>query len=520
MNIPLIIILSKLFCSLYTHVADDFDGYYKMINMLCNEANKLSYPVELRSRDQKCFHIIMTNTFQNVIEDISLSIPHIKIFFEAHINKIQSLFLECLNETIKEQIEQIVSHGGESYINEKMIYRSIFLMFKNMFISKYLQFCADVEFLNESEKSAHKSIILNELLAGPDSSFLDMLDKIKSNQENEKVLNTQDEKIKIVENSIKDNVFLVFLSQFVFVLFVDRFRVLNNLFTELTIFDLKKNRDCFRAEIERNRFIKTIKRIYTKTNWNFPRYYQNESSLKIDPKIKNAYFDSLIYTLSCNKLMKSTPSDLKSRCFSFIIDFDEVHIPIINTSEASNCIFPKCIPPTFLNILKSLFHKFSPRILYLDFVLDIKYWLHIFIVQLISEVGKEKFLSILRTTFSSNEPDLQKELKSLFTEVPNLPLFCEEIMTYLELLKGMIKSSTYVAFYIFKIEPHCFNLIFMESITEFEFKEEILNLKDAEEFEAKIQENIMHCFSFFFKYSLSKYFKTEGLIMKKFIFWE
>ncbi|TBU11834.1 hypothetical protein CWI38_1020p0030 [Hamiltosporidium tvaerminnensis] len=218
--------------------------------------------------------------------------------------------------------------------------------------------------------------------------------------------------------------------------------------------------------------------------------------------------------------MKSTPSDLKSRCFSFIIDFDEVHIPIINTSEASNCIFHKCIPPTFLNILKSLFYAFSPRILYLDFVLDIKYWLCIFIVQLISEVGKEKFLSILRTTFSSNEPDLQKELKSLFTEVPNLPLFCEEIKTYLELLKGMIKSSTYVAFYIFKIEPHCFNLIFMESITEFEFKEEILNLKDAEEFEAKIQENIMRCFSFFFKYSLSKYFKTEGLIMKKFIFWE
>ncbi|KAK1348029.1 hypothetical protein LUQ84_002723 [Hamiltosporidium tvaerminnensis] len=290
MNIPLIIILCKLFCSLYTHVADDFEGYYKMINILCNEANKLGYPVELRSRYQKCFHIIMTNTFQNVIEDISLSIPHIKIFFEAHINKIQSLFFECLNETIKEQIEQIVSHGGESYINEKMIYRSIFLMFKNMFISKYLQFCADVEFLNESEKSAHKSIILNELLPGPDSSFLDMLDKIKSNQENEEVLNTQDEKIKIVENSIKDNVFLVFLSQLVFALFVDRFRVLNNLFTELTIFDFKKNRDCFRAEMERNRFIKTIKRIYTKTNWNFPRYYQNESSLKIDQKNQECIF--------------------------------------------------------------------------------------------------------------------------------------------------------------------------------------------------------------------------------------
>ncbi|TBU09933.1 hypothetical protein CWI39_0017p0050 [Hamiltosporidium magnivora] len=498
MNVCIALILHNILCLRVSESQNTVESANKMINLLNERIYRLEYPISANSDENKSFSITITNNFQDTIEDISLAIPLVKILFQTHINRLKSLLKNCLILSIEKQIKFIDCLGDENLRNIKIIYRSLFLMFIDIFVARFIAFWNVQTFLKENE-------------------ILERLDAIKTREINEKELVTQDEKIKIILDSIHDEAFLSFLYDEVTITFKGVFIVLNEKFPELSIYDSNKNKEFWSAVIENNQFVKAIKKIYSLNNWKCPCYYDS-AILQTQIEYKKLCYDCLIFMFANFGLVDKTPGSEQPKTFSWIIDFDDIHTPLMIIDDLM-CVFPKRYPDYFRNSINFLFFKLSSRSLNLTFKLNIEEWLTVFIKQLCLKLERVMFFHVLKQNFSEIEKERQRQLSETFKEITNLTPFCDEIKTFFVTLKNEIRSSTYVCFYLHSVCDSVFRFIFTKFINENGFDHEILQ-EDGTDAIPIVQKNILLFFSYFFKSALTEYFKTEGFIKKKRIIWE
>ncbi|KAK1348025.1 hypothetical protein LUQ84_002719 [Hamiltosporidium tvaerminnensis] len=515
MNVCIALILHNILCLRVSESQNTVESANKMINLLNERIYRLEYPISANSDENKSFSITITNNFQDTIEDISIAIPLVKILFQTHIDRLKSLLKNCLILSIEKQIKFIDCLGDENLRNIKIIYRSLFLMFIDIFVARFIAFWNVQTFLKENEFTVYTELLLNEEFSNP--RILERLDAIKTREINEKELVTQDEKIKIILDSIHDEDFLSFLCDEVTVAFKGGFGALNKIFPELSIYDLNKNKEFWSAVIENNQFVKAIKKIYSLNNWKCPSYYDSAIS-QTQIEYKKQYYDSLVFMISNFGLVDKTPGSYQPKTFSWIIDFDDIHTPLMIIDDLM-CVFPKRYHECFRNSINFLFFKLSSRSLNLTFKLNIEEWLTVFIKQLCLKLERVMFFHVLKQNFSEIEKERQTQLNETFKEITNLTPFCDEIKTFFVTLKNEIRSSTYVCFYLHSVCDSVFRFIFTKFINENGFDHEILQ-EDGTDAIPIVQKNILLFFSYFFKSALTEYFKTEGFIKKKRIIWE
>ncbi|TBU02569.1 hypothetical protein CWI36_1085p0010, partial [Hamiltosporidium magnivora] len=130
----------------------------------------------------------MTNRHQDLIDDTSLAIPFVKVFFKAHLKMIKPLFKQLL-----------------------------FLNFIDIFINRNVISFSRLKFLNDHEFTIYKDFLLNETFSDPD--IIKGLDEIKSRSINGIPLITEEKKIKIIQGIIDDEKFIKFLIEKVFLIF-------------------------------------------------------------------------------------------------------------------------------------------------------------------------------------------------------------------------------------------------------------------------------------------------------------
>ncbi|TBT99577.1 hypothetical protein CWI39_1974p0020 [Hamiltosporidium magnivora] len=127
-----------------------------------------------------------------------------------------------------------------------------------------------------------------------------MLDEIKPKEITEKLLNTNQEKIEVIQSKLLENVFIVFAGSFI---------QLDENLTDFSVYNSIKNKECLISEIKNNEFFKIINKIYSKNTWKLPESYTNRI-LQTPEKSKKCLFHEL-----CRLMCEKTTKHKLQRCF-------------------------------------------------------------------------------------------------------------------------------------------------------------------------------------------------------------
>ncbi|TBU13399.1 hypothetical protein CWI38_0444p0020 [Hamiltosporidium tvaerminnensis] len=374
--------------------------------------------------------------------------------------------------------------------------------------------------LNEKEISD-----LDENLIGlnfSDPYFISLLNEIKGGKENETTLTSKEEKIKSIQESIKDEEFKKFLLEVVLCrVFVGGFHLLKCKNESISSSVSKINEECLNIEIKNNEFFKILRKYYLKNRWELPKFY-NYSISELCEDLKN----KLVYTLSHFVFEKYSNENFanafRRHNLTCIIDCKNLHAQLVIQNNI-NCIFPSDLEWTQQQseYLKSFCFQLQCRTLYLSFNLSIENWIVVFFDQLFSKLKKYKFFRLIRTIFFGSKTEQEEKLREILKETPELELFQNEIKNFLVKLKNIIKSSTHALFNIYKIEDSVFKDIFSEFAKKYGLEDSILHDNDPSDYIAELKQTVVLCFSYFFESTLNKYFGIdEKVIMKRTLIFE
>ncbi|KAK1347935.1 hypothetical protein LUQ84_002631 [Hamiltosporidium tvaerminnensis] len=466
------------------------------------------------------FHINITNRHQDVIDDISLIMPYAKVFLEAHLEIIKCIFEDSLKEAIKKQLNDFTKCPSDfDFKNEKLIYKSILLKFIKIFLKKYIPCCINQKTLEPIEIKVLRDILMVSTL--PEDFFVEkVLDKIKSKEITEKLLNTEKEKIEVIQSSIKNKEFKKIIFENLFLAFAASLVVLNQNFTDLSVYNAIKNEEYLNSEIKNNEFLKIIKKIYSKNAWPLSASYKSHN-LQTSEELKKILFKGLCGLILENYQNKNYRDKFKKKIFTFIFDDNKLRLPVV-IQNVSNNIFPNDDwSSDELLFFKELLEKYSNHTLYLSFSLSIEDWLIVFIRQIFSKFKKERFYKIVSEDFPDDGAVRKEILKEIFGEIPEISPFCDDIKLFLVEVKENLKSQTYISFYFDKVEDSIFNDIITKFFEEKKIsKTEILHGGNMSDIDLKIRNNVMICFEYCFKSTLTSHFGNDEFIKKKTIIFE
>ncbi|TBU11231.1 hypothetical protein CWI38_1312p0010 [Hamiltosporidium tvaerminnensis] len=238
---------SKILDATPRDMNNDLENFNYSDVKLLEEKNRATF----ESKESECFHIILTNRHQDVIDDISLVMPDFKVILEEHMKLIKPIFEDSMQESIKEKLKKL----------------------KN----KYIQCCSQLNILIENEISD-----LDENLIGlkfSDPYFISLLHKIKGGRENETTLTSKEERIKLIQESIKGEEFKKFLLAEVYLGFSEK---MNGFLSSSS----KRKEECANAEIGtfpsiiKNFLVKLKNRIKSSTHALFNIYKVQDSVFK------------------------------------------------------------------------------------------------------------------------------------------------------------------------------------------------------------------------------------------------
>ncbi|TBT97837.1 hypothetical protein CWI36_2685p0010, partial [Hamiltosporidium magnivora] len=449
------------------------------------------------------FHINITNRHQDVIDDISLVIPYVKVILEAHLEITKCIFEDSIKEAIKKQLKDFKKRPSDfDFKNEKLIYNSILLNFMEIFLKKYIQCCKNQKTLEPNEIIDLTEIFKVSVLS-KDFFVKKMLDIIKSKEITEKPLNTKEEKIEVIKSSIKDKAVQKLIFEKLFVLFAANLVFLNQKYTDFSVYIAIKNKEYLNSEIENNEFFKIIKKIYTKNAWPLPKSYENQI-MQTPEESKEELFMGLCGLICENYQNKNYSDKFMKKIFTLIFGDKQDRLTSV-IQNVSNNIFPNDDwSSDELLRFKEILEKYLSHTLYISFSLYIEDWLIVFIRQIFSKFKKEKFYKILSEDFPDDGAKRKEILKEIFWEIPEISPFCDDIKPFLVKVKENLKSQTYISFYIYKVEDSIFNDIITEFFAEKKIsKTEILHGGNMSDLDIKIRNNVLYCFEYCFKSTLT-----------------
>ncbi|TBT98143.1 hypothetical protein CWI36_2520p0010, partial [Hamiltosporidium magnivora] len=410
------------------------------------------------------FHINITNRHQDVIDDISLVIPYVKVIIEAHLEITKCIFEDSMKEAIKKQLKDFKEcPSNPNFRNEKLIYKSILLNFKKIFLKKYIPCCSEKNILEPNEIGVLLRIV-NVSTLSEDFFVEEKLNEIKSKEITEKPLNTKEEKIKVIKSSIKDKAVQKLIFENLFVVFAASLGVLNQKYTWFSVYIAIKNKEYLNSEINNNEFSKIIKKIFTKNAWPLPKSYEYRI-MQTTEQSKELQIKELCELICENYQNKNYSDKFKKKIFTFVFEDKQDRLPLVIKNVSKN-IFPNDWSSCGLLCFKGILEKHSNQKLYLSFSLSIEDWLIVFIGQIFSKFKKEKFYKILSEDFPDDGAKRKEILKEIFGEIPEISPFCDDIKPFLVKVKENLKSQTYISFYIYKVEDSIFNDIITKFFAE------------------------------------------------------
>ncbi|KAK1347933.1 hypothetical protein LUQ84_002629 [Hamiltosporidium tvaerminnensis] len=466
------------------------------------------------------FHINITNRHQDVIDDISRVIPYVKVIIEAHLEITKCIFEDSMKEAIEEQLNDFKKRPSDpNFKSEKLIYKSILLNFKKIFLKKYIQCCINQNTLEPNEISVLTRIVKVSTLS-KDLFVKEKLNEIKSKEITEKLLNTEHEISEVLQSSIEDKAFKQIIFENLFVVFAVSLLVLNQNLPDFSVYNATKNEEYLNSEIKNNEFLKIIKKIYSKNAWPLPKSYENRI-MQTSEQSKELLIKELCGLICENYQNKNYRDKFKKKIFTFIFEDDKQdRLPLVIQNVSKN-IFPNDWSSCGLLCFKGILERHSNHTLYLSFSLSIEDWLIVFIRQIFSKFKKERFYKIVSEDFPDAEAVRKEILKEIFGEIPEISPFCDDIKLFLVKLKENLKSQTYISFYIYKVEDSIFNDIITEFFEEKKIsKTEILHGGNMSDIDLKIRNNVMSCFEYCFKSTLTSHFGNDEFIKKKTIIFE
>ncbi|KAK1347938.1 hypothetical protein CWI37_1537p0020 [Hamiltosporidium tvaerminnensis] len=465
------------------------------------------------------FHINITNRYQDGIDDISLIIPYAKVFLEAHLEITKCIFEDSMKEAIEKQLKDFKKRPSDfDFKNEKLIYKMILLNFIKIFLKKYIPCC-----INQKTLKTDEIIVLKHILKGPTFSedfFVEkMLDIIIPKEITEKLLNTEKEKIEVIQSGIKNKAVKKLIFENLFFAFAASLLVLNQNLPDFSVYNATKNEEYLNSKIKNNEFLKIIKKIYSKNAWQLSASYENRI-MQTPEESKEVLFMGLCGLILENYQNKNFRDIFKKKIFTLIFDNNKLRLPVVIQNVSKN-IFPTYWSSRELLRFKELLEKYSNHTLYLSFSLSIEDWLIVFIRQIFSKFKKERFYKIVSEDFPDAEAVRKEILKEIFEEIPEISPFCDDIKLFLVKLKENLKSQTYISFYFDKVEDSIFNDIITKFFEEKKIsKTEILHGGNMSDLDIKIRNNVMYCFEYCFKSTLTSHFRNDEFIKKKTIIFE
>ncbi|TBU02099.1 hypothetical protein CWI36_1189p0010 [Hamiltosporidium magnivora] len=238
---------------------------------------------------------------------------------------------------------------------------------------------------------------------------------------------------------------------------------LNSVFPQLSIYDSKINENFLTEEIRNNEFLKLIKYVYQINKWECSKYYDNAVLSKENLIVRWGCFNMLLIAL-CNKYTPENPNNISYRKeVGFFVDLNDYHGPVLFKAD-DNCIFSKGLITAYTETYRVLLRANSDRDFYISFYLEIQNWL--------------------------------------------FP-FCDEIKTFLTILKKNLYTPTRVCLYIYKVDEIIFKEFFVSFLEKNKFEIEISQEEDKSEIFTEMKTNLLHLFSYFFETTMNECFKEE-----------
>ncbi|TBU00684.1 hypothetical protein CWI37_0929p0010 [Hamiltosporidium tvaerminnensis] len=273
MNLFTVFLIQNTLCAGISNPMLDMDPnpvHYTVIHLqFIEDESNLYVPLALDP-----VHISIINRYQDVMDDISLALPYAKAILEVDLEITKFIFEDAIKE--------------------------------------YISWCSTQKTLERIERDT-----LTDILSKASQEYYfneNMLDEIKPKEITEKLLNTNQEKIEVIQSKLLENVFIVFAGSFI---------QLDENLTDFSVYNSIKNKECLISEIKNNEFFKIINKIYSKNTWKLPESYTNRI-LQTPEKSKKCLFHELC------RLIK---------IFTFIFDNKELRLPDVMRNR-SNYIFP------------------------------------------------------------------------------------------------------------------------------------------------------------------------------------
>ncbi|TBU07494.1 hypothetical protein CWI39_0310p0030 [Hamiltosporidium magnivora] len=128
---------------------------------------------------------------------------------------------------------------------------------------------------------------------------------------------------------------------------------------------------------------------------------------------------------------------------------------------------------------------------------------------LTEEIRNNEFLKLIKYVYQINKWECSKYYDNAVLSKENLIPFCDEIKTFLTILKKNLCTTTRVCLYIYKVDEIIFKEFFVSFLEKNKFEIEISKEEDKSEIFTVMKTNLLHLFSYFFETTMNECFKEE-----------
>ncbi|TBU07574.1 hypothetical protein CWI36_0256p0010 [Hamiltosporidium magnivora] len=491
------------------------------------EIENITLPIirETEEEEQQYINFIITNSYQDIIDNFSLSYPLIEKFFKPYLAIIKDLY----EESLKDSIKAVTNSDELRYTNmsRKELFIALYQTYIEKFTGKYVQACKNSKDSRYYSSDFHKKE-MSKVSYFSNDRVKNIFNSLKFPPNSENKIETHEEIIKTIDDITKENLFKQFTLKMTC-------KACRNVLIECVaknrkVIYLEKNKfpiistenfePMIDDEVKRNKFLKYLKAKYAKNEWKFPLYYTDQYiKMHSTIEIENYYIKGLLQ----NFFFENFGDFYKFEMMTVLMHYDTFddnrlgYFQSISERLKHKCVifetnFVNDIPNflrKFLQSCESLYEFESHRIIYLTLFLKIDDWLEVFIEDFVKILGEDKFKDVLMISFSNNKSSLITILEEIYVNRALPRPFCNEIDSIFDAIKNNIRLRTKISVHFHKVRDSIVNKILGVFCEEKQVANEIYPGQDTRASNRKIIKNILISFKYYFKRTINKKFERS-----------
>ncbi|TBU07616.1 hypothetical protein CWI36_0250p0030 [Hamiltosporidium magnivora] len=178
------------------------------------------------SNPDNIHHLIIMNSYQDVIDSVSFRVPYLKKFIHFYLRKIERLIPEYLKKSLDKQIETLKKHRINSNFTKFTTYEVIFLELIQDFISDLLSNSIEDDASERGFYQYNERIreVLKSEVDAMNLEIISDLEKVQNNRNTEGYKNTKKDAIKFVSDLQDNHIFKKIFIQRIFKILEEGFK--------------------------------------------------------------------------------------------------------------------------------------------------------------------------------------------------------------------------------------------------------------------------------------------------------